>query len=300
MDDYVKKLTESLTECDFYGAMDLILDGGAFNGSYHVGVLYYISNLEDKQKIVIKRVSTCSIGSIVGLLFLIKKLNCFEEVYQMIMPHFKQTALFEKVLDLGSYLEKHIPDNVLQLVNKRLFITYYNILKSRKIVKCTFKSKHELLECIIKSCFLPFIMNGNVFYKGRFFDGLTPYLLPRKQKINRMYIDLYGTDKISNVLNIKNEKSNIHRVFIGALDVHLFFMKGYETQMCSYVNDWGIVNNLKYQIKMGIETIVYYLLLLIYMISKYLNHKSINKYKSGFLKRLLHFVYMEYMNTYNL
>ena len=35
--------------------MDLILDGGAFNGIYMLGGLFYIKELEQREKINIKR-----------------------------------------------------------------------------------------------------------------------------------------------------------------------------------------------------------------------------------------------------
>ena len=52
--------------------------------------------------------------------------------------------------------------------------------------------------------------------------------------------------------NVKNEKTNFHRILSGLLDIHAFFIKGSNTSMCSYVNDWNYglqtFNNLKFKI----------------------------------------------------
>ena len=44
--------------------IDLILDGGAFGGSYTLGSMYYLQELVVRNKIVINRISGVSIGSI--------------------------------------------------------------------------------------------------------------------------------------------------------------------------------------------------------------------------------------------
>ena len=49
---------------------DLILDGGAFNGSYTLGVLMYFKELTKKNYISIQRISGTSIGSIMGMLYI--------------------------------------------------------------------------------------------------------------------------------------------------------------------------------------------------------------------------------------
>ena len=75
----------------------------------------------------------------------------------------------------------------------------------------------------------------------------------KKQKI--LYLDLFGYDKLLHMICIKNEKTNIHRILSGMLDIHTFFIKQSNTQMCSYVNDWNIINKIHNYIKLKVEKI---------------------------------------------
>jgi hypothetical protein len=84
-------------------------------------------------------------------------------------------------------------------------------------------------------------------------DGMNPFIF--KQELNKkiLYLDLFGYDKISYLINIKNEKTNFHRILSGLLDIHSFYIKQSNTQMCSYVNDWNITNYSYNYIKVLIE-----------------------------------------------
>ena len=49
--------------------VDIILEGGLFNGSYQLGFLNYIKQMEKNKLIKIKRLSGCSIGSFMAFLY---------------------------------------------------------------------------------------------------------------------------------------------------------------------------------------------------------------------------------------
>ena len=74
MDSYVTKLIENLPIKDKCISIDLVLDGGLFNGSYLLGGLLFLKEMEKRGMVKIKRISGCSIGSLVGFLFMIDKL----------------------------------------------------------------------------------------------------------------------------------------------------------------------------------------------------------------------------------
>ena len=61
-------------------------------------------------------------------------------------------------------------------------------------------------------------------------------------------MELFGYDKFIYALNIKNEKTNYHRILTGLLDIHSFYIKKTNTSMCSYVEDWNIYNKYCYNI----------------------------------------------------
>jgi len=83
-----------------------------------------------------------------------------------------------------------------------------------------------------------------------------------------LYLDLFGSDKLCNLLNVKNEKTNYHRILSGLLDIHCFFIKQSNTSMCSYVNDWTYYNICFNNLKIIIEKVCIYLIHILLFIKK--------------------------------
>ena len=57
---FINTLIENIPEKHLPPELDLVLDGGAFNGVYMLGGLFYVKELERREKIQVKRVSCCS------------------------------------------------------------------------------------------------------------------------------------------------------------------------------------------------------------------------------------------------
>ena len=89
INSYVQKLIENLPD-DLKNRtkplkLDIVLDGGAFNGNYLVGALYFLKEMEKRKYIIIDRISGSSIGSFVGILYFIDKLENSGYVYGEIL-----------------------------------------------------------------------------------------------------------------------------------------------------------------------------------------------------------------------
>ena len=101
INSYVKKLIENLpdnfTKKKEPLILDLVLDGGAFNGTYLVGALYFLKEMEKNGYIKVDRISGCSVGSFVGLLYFLDELDCMSEINSLIMQDFKTKFLFNKI-----------------------------------------------------------------------------------------------------------------------------------------------------------------------------------------------------------
>ena len=263
INEYVIKLIENLPD-DIKNVnepikMDLVLDGGVFNGSYHVGALYFLKEMEKRKYIKIERRSGCSVGSIVGFLYFIDSLDLMSNLYEVINKEFRETYNLSFIKNMKKYLGDRIPDNICEKVNGKLFITYNNIKKGTKPVKSNYKDIDDIINTIIKSSYIPYLIDGNVLYQDKCIDGITPFIFKEREK-KILYLDLFGSDKLCNLLNVKNEKSNYHRILSGLLDVHSFFIKQSNTPMCSYVNDWNYSNISFNYIKTIIERICIYLI----------------------------------------
>jgi hypothetical protein len=273
--EYINKLIENLpNENKVEGRInniDLILDGGIFNGSYLFGSLYFLKELENKKYIKVNRISSCSIGSIAGLLYFIDQLDESLEMYNMILDNFKKKFNLNIFDMIFNKIKTSIPSNFCKKIKNKFYISYYDMQNREKIVKSKYKNIEDLFETIRKSCFVPFIVNGNMFYKNRYLDGINPYIFNVEKKKQILYLDLFGSDKIPHLLCVKNEKNNFHRILSGLLDIHLFYIKNNNTQMCSYVNNWGIFDIFHHRVKKYIiECFIFYVSYLCFLLKRYI------------------------------
>lgn len=288
--EYVNKLIDNLPD-DIKNVttptnIDVILDGGIFNGSYLVGALYFLKEMEKRNYIRVDRISGCSIGSIAGFLYFIDGLDLMSPLYEIVNTDFRKTYRLTIVKELKHHLKDHIPDNICDKLNGRFFVTYNNVKKGEKSIKSQYKNIDDVINTIIRSSYIPFLIDGNVLYENKYIDGINPYIFndcstPTSKKI--LYLDLFGYDKIGNLLNVKNEKSNYHRILSGLLDIHSFFIKQSNTPMCSYVNDWNITNVAFQHLKWLIERIM----LLMVRFLLYVKDKVPEEYKSTTVYKIL-------------
>jgi hypothetical protein len=154
------------------------------------------------------------------------------------------------------HLKDRIPSDICEKINGKLYICYNNVIKYKKSVKSQYKDIDEIFDTIIKSSFVPYLIDGNFSYDNKYIDGMNPYIFNKVPDKKILYLDLFGYDKIGNLLNIKNEKSNFHRILSGLLDIHNFYIKQTDTQMCSYVNDWSVSNKTFNYIKILTEKLI--------------------------------------------
>jgi hypothetical protein len=291
--EYVNKLIENLPD-DLKNrknplVIDLVLDGGVFNGSYLVGALYFLKEMEKRNYIKVDRISGCSIGSVVAFLYFIDGLDLMPKLYTVVQDDFKKCYNLKIMKTLKDMLKDNVPEDICEKVNNKLFICYNNIVKRKKIVKSNYKNLDEIFNSIIKSCFIPYLIDGNYLYENKYIDGINPYIFNKEPNKKILYLDLFGYDKISNLINIKNEKTNFHRILSGLLDVHSFFIKKSNTQMCSYVNDWNFINIGFNYVKFLIEKVCVY----ITYIFIFIKNNITNEQKDSFLFKLFSKIFQD-------
>lgn len=259
INEYVCKLMENLPETITNSKtpmkIDLILGGGAFNGSYILGSLYFLKEMERKKFIIINRISTCSVSSILALLYLTDNLDKANELYFDIVNNFKNNYNFSKLLKLKDLIEQKISLQDCSFLNKKLYICFNDIKTFKKRVIYKFNNTDHLFNIMIRSCFIPFLIDFNPCYKNKYIDGIIPYFFKPKSNTKRIYLDVYTLDKLFYAISVKNEKTNYHRLFEGLLDIHQFFIKNINTTMCSDLDNWNIRNYTLYCIYLFIEQI---------------------------------------------
>jgi hypothetical protein len=247
---YVDKLIKNFPkESKCLQNIDLIFDGGAFNGSYLIGAAFFLKRLESKCYVKVDRISACSIGSFISLLYISNCLDMFTELYEMLVDHFKKEHHLDNFESIYKKIKPNLPKNIHQMMTNRVYITYHDAVKNKKMVIHKYKSIKHVFDTIYKSCFIPIVTNGNFLYKNRYYDGLTPYIFEKEKNKKILFLNLISYNKIGDLINIKNEKTNYHRVLSGLLEIHTFYIKNSNTQMCSYVNEWGVTNYTTFFIK---------------------------------------------------
>jgi|TARA_B110000093_G_C12972471_1_gene413723 hypothetical protein len=301
METYINKLIEVLPDKILNQKqpvhIDLILDGGAFNGSYLIGALMFLKEMEDRKYIKVDTISACSVSTLCGLLYFTDKLEYGVDMYHQSLCHVKTNHNLN-IIDI--YFERMRPlltQELLQGLSKKLYCSYYNVKTRRKIIKSTYTNADDLHETMKRSSFLPYIINGKMIYKNKYIDGITPYKLPIRNNKQRLYIDLFGWGKITDSISVKNEKNNFHRILKGALDTQLFFMKGSSTSMCRYLSKWSDYNVYDTLfIKCVIEWFVIYYIYLVSSFEKMIINK--NKYPGIYLlyKKFINFGKLQFIN----
>ena len=260
INDYVIKLIENLPD-DLKNSktplrLDLVLDGGIFNGSYLVGALCFLKEMEKRNYIIIERISGCSIGSVVAFLYFIDALDMMPQLYDIVKKEFQNGYKLPTIKDIKKHLKDRTPNDICEKINGKLYICYNNVRKCKKSVRSQYKDTDEIFDTIIKSCFVPYLIDGNFLYGNKYIDGMNPYIFNKVPDKKILYLVLFGYDKIGNLLNVKNEKTNFHRILSGLLDIHNFYIKQSNTQMCSYVNDWSVNNKTFNYIKVLFEKLI--------------------------------------------
>jgi len=271
IDEYVNKFIDNLPETSRkFQKIDLVLDGGLFNGSYLVGALYFLKEMERRKYIKIDRISGCSIGSVVSFLYFIDALDMMPKLYDIINREFKDNLNLNSIKLLKTYLKDRIPHDICCKVNGRLYICYHDIKKRKKVIKCKYKNIDEIIDTIIKSCYIPLLIDKNMLYKNKYIDGMNAFIFKKENNKKILHMELLGYDKFLYAFNIKNEKTNFHRILSGLLDIHSFFIKNSKTSMCSYVEDWNMINKCNHNIKLLFETVFVYIIYLINYVKKYI------------------------------
>jgi hypothetical protein len=302
IDEYIKKLISNLpdniTNVTEPKNIDLVLDGGIFNGSYLVGALYFLKEMEKQKYIKIDKISGCSVGSIVGFLYYIDGLDLMAKLYEIVNKDFRKSYKLNLVKELKKHLKDHIPDDICERINNKFFISYNNIKNGTKVIKSSYTDVDDIINTIIKSCYIPYLIDGNILHENKYIDGINPFIFNKEPNKKILYLDLFGYDKIGNLLNVKNEKSNFHRILSGLLDVHCFFIKESNTQMCSYVNDWNFSNKGFNYLKQAIERIMIYFTYILIFINNNISDEFKETIIAKIIKKIAYDVFIILLESY--
>jgi hypothetical protein len=308
--------------------IDLVLEGGGFNGSYELGVLLMLKEMEKQNYIKINRFSGTSIGAILCVLYLFDDLDNYITYYKSIVESFKKHITLQNVHENINIVTKHLNDNIFQSIKDNvLYITYYNLTTKNQEMKCCFTDMDDLKNTLYKSSFIPFLINNelsfvenvknsdeidisnqsintekNTYEQHDFIDGGQPFIFYDREKSNRkkiLYVSINQLYNLHKMIVIHSEKNPFGRILHGIIDSYEFFRKdfGYnqKTQFCSYVNDWNTIDFIMLRLKKIMFIFIVYFIYYSKHFYKYIEPYLQNIHLFSFIKPICKSLYNDLM-----
>lgn len=262
------ELVKNYPKLDKPREIDLVIDGGAFNGSYTLGGLLLIKKLEEINYLKVVRISGCSVGSLLGVIYFNNSLDCIHELDKRIKADFKENLNLKLTQDLIKEEVNSISDdNFMKMKDDRLYISYFKNGKDRHIKK-KYKNKKELEETLMKSCHIPYLIDKKFYCdKDSAVDGIFAHIF---KNLERETI-FYDNTNIKTMFHLKNEKNSTERIMDGMLKTHKLLLKNEESDLCNYLNKWGDYDYFKRNLKLFLAYIVLKIISTIYDIFILLN-----------------------------
>lgn len=242
INNLIKELVQNVNTNNIPKKIDLVLDGGAFNGAFQLGGLFYLKELERNKMIEIDRISGVSIGAILGVAYILDKLEVMCEYFNETLYSFRNEGSLKNFSKtLNKFVVNDMKDDDYLKLNDKLYITYYNNKSKSQVVKYNYKNNEDVEFAMNKSSFIPYFM-GTSSYKDKFIDGAFPHIfkLSMSKKILFLYLTSYS--KLQYAMKIKDEHGIHGRLIDGIFDIDKFFNKNKRTDMCSYIEDWNIID----------------------------------------------------------
>ena len=251
--EYTKALIQNVDKTHLPKELNLTFDGGVFNCGFASGVGLYIKTLEEAKIIKINKISGCSAGSLIALWYITGCKESGIKYFENMMQSFKETLNFIELKNsLSVFVDELFLDTIvndrdsananankknidISALDNKLFINYYDTSKNKKKVISKFTNKDHLVKCILRTCHIPYIIDGNSRCDEHYIDGIVPHIFNDGESL---FIKLLTFNKLSRSFILKSE-ANIHfRLLSGVSDANDFFTTG-KSDMCCYVSKRG-------------------------------------------------------------
>ena len=272
---HIKNLVVNLPSDENLGAIDLVLEAGAANGSYEIGCLMYLKELENQNKVKIDRISGSSIGAISGFYYFTNTLNKFQEDYLLLTKCFKEHLNVHVLKEILEKKFEELSEENIKELNDKLFIVYHDAGQKKQILQKSYENKEDLLNCLLKTSHLPYLVTQNsLCYKEKnkfYIDGGIPHIFENRDNYDKkiLYISILGLLDLKGMFSVKKEKNNYGRLLTGALDIHNFILYN-NSRFCSYVNDWKINDFALLRVKQFIIKIIILVIIYLHIIGSFI------------------------------
>lgn len=277
LQEYIKALIINVDKTGVQRDINIIFDGGAFNGGFAAGIGLYLKCMEEHKLIKVHRISGCSIGSILAIWYLTgcmpEGIQCFEQFMKsykknMSLHAYKQIVTnFINQIFVSENKNKNTEQSIITQLNGRLFITYYDVKNHKQKTVSKFRNKAHILDCILRSSHIPYLMDGCPSYKKKYMDGVSPYIF--KNGLSNLFIKLMTLKRCARSLMLKSENNIHYRLLTGIADVNDFYTTGH-SDMCSYIHNWSYTDIVQLRLREIIMFYIFSLIGCIIVVKKYI------------------------------
>jgi len=274
---YIKNLASNYQARETPIEIDIVIEGGAFNGLYITGCMLLLKELERKKYLKVNRISGVSIGSVLGLYYFMNKSKQLISDFDYMRKTYKERTNCSGFMDLCNKFKIRKSD--LKKINNKLFITYTK--NGMKETINTYNTVEDVKKYLLVSCQVPFV-TSTTFFKtiegDNYLDGGTPFIFNNRCIDDRKILHLNTMWNFTRVLNISKEKNSSTRVLEGALQLHKFLMYNEKVPLCSYINNWNMYDYMIMRFKNLIFKLIIYLLWFLKI-----NYNNVKPYIEKFL-----------------
>ena len=159
--EYIKNLSNNYPELNKPIELDIIIEGGLFNGMYSCGALLLIKELERKKYFKVNRISGASVGSIMGYYYFTDTIHELIDDFIKLRNSFQKNVNFHIIEEIATNHINELDKSKLNEINNKLFITY--VKNGDETTQQYFESCDDLKRAILKSIQIPYLTCNSFF-----------------------------------------------------------------------------------------------------------------------------------------
>ena len=261
LQSYINSLIENnLKKDENIIEIDLILDGGAFNGVYMLGALFFLKELEKRKVVKIKRISGCSVGALLGCLYALDRLDIALYISNESFISFRKYQNLKKIRKkIFLLFYKNFQDYDFSKLNGKFYLTYFDTKNGKQCLVKNYKCLTDVTDSLFKSMHVPFLIDGNTKYKNGGIDGAFPYIFKKRFTERKLlFINLQALSKLSKMIVIKKEENLFTRLFEGIHECNNFFKTNNANTLLSFIDEWDLKDVLLFRLRELIYVILVY------------------------------------------
>jgi len=264
MKKIIESLMKNIEKPETPQEIDLIIDGGGFKAAYIVGNLLYLKEMEKQGFITIARISGTSMGSLLGVLYFLDKLNIVYKLLPVFSKDYKKT---NKLTNTFSFIKRSlnaiIREKGMSNIDKRLYINYYDLENNREVLINTYSTSENLFKKLHFSCFIPFMFDGRPSICNKI-DGITPFIFPKRENVKILFLSAVSISNISTFSEVlyTDDKNITYKMLQGILDMHAFYLDNKSTNMSHYIDKNSLTTTVYFLIR---KILTYFIVMLIHL-----------------------------------